>query len=83
MLQSESGDWILSADGKENEIATTLASKYALAEGATNEYSEVKFTPARQNQLPLPAADLAEKELRSLDPNSGTGPDTLPTRILK
>ena len=82
-LQSSTGTWITSADGKANEIATTLASKYQLAEASPNEYTAVKISTARQLQIPLPTVELSEQELRMLDSKSGTGPDALPARILK
>ena len=43
LKSTSTGTWILSADGKANEIATTLASKYSLAEEVPNQYTAIKI----------------------------------------
>ena len=78
------GEWALSPGAKADEIATTFSSKYVLAEEvAPNQFTEIKIAPGRQNQFLLPELEFAQQELSALNVNSGTGPDTLPARILK
>ena len=65
-------------------IADTLKSKFKLSSRGTNHYSEVESSPYRaQVEIAAVTEDRAEKVLLDLRSDSATGPDQLPSRIIK
>ena len=84
-LKQADGTWACDNKQKANLLATTFSSKYVLAEGQTNEYSAItdetlEWLIDRGKVLhPTAARDI----MRALRVDSATGPDMVPTRIIK
>ena len=83
-LLAESNEWVHDATGKAELFAEHFSTNYTLPEAVDNQFSwdhehalqcMAGFLPIRRR--------LAFKLLRSLREDSATGPDMLPTRILK
>ena len=81
-LKNASGEW--KKDGKEKAdlFAATFASKCVLADIEQNHYSEL---PTSRSLPPLQGVTVSvvEDVLRDLDADKATGPDLMPSRILK
>ena len=82
-MKSENGEWVLEQTDEANLLARTFGSKNVLPEQATNEYSDLERKAGSQKQLRTLQVEEVTKILEGLDENSGTGPNLLPTRILK
>ena len=83
-LRTDGGPWILDSEAKANLLAETFAKKAQLPAAKSNEYSRLE--PARHSsQTRPPQLNLAsaQKQLHGLKEDSSTGPDMLPTRILR
>ena len=81
-LKDSTGEWRRSAGEKANVFAKTFAEKFILPGMTPNEYSELQFIrPGATGQQV--SADSAHRVLMKLNEDSATGPDLLPTRILK
>ena len=84
-LKLADGSWTCDNKGKADVLATTLASKYSLAELRPNDYSDIDeehlnwLIDRGQVLTPLAARDI----MKSLREDSATGPDLVPTRIIK
>ena len=84
-LKQEDGTWTRDSKGKADVLATTLSSKYTLAERQSGEYSTIQ--DERLNWLldrgkvlhPAAARDI----MKALREDSATGPDMVPTRMIK
>ena len=84
-LQRPDGSWAMTPKERANELAATFQKKSTLPPPSTNAYSDLSGHDVREQQqgfLRIRVRTL-RKLLRSLDEHSGTGPDKLPTRILK
>lgn len=83
-LKNPSGQWVTDPHGKAELFATTFQAKYNLAQEEANEFSTVVTQPdeGRIEIQPLQLQQ-AQEVLAKLDEASATGPDSLPTRILK
>ena len=83
-LRSQWGPWILDVHGKANLFAEMLGKKYVLPEAVHNEFSDIhRRTSAEQaGFLPI-RRRLIEKILKSLDADSSSGPEKMPTKLLK
>jgi hypothetical protein len=83
-LRTVDGTWILESRDKANLFAITFSTKYKLADAELNEYTELEGSFFSEQR---PISPISEEEaaaaLSSLCEESGTGPDLLPTRILK
>jgi hypothetical protein len=83
-LKRKKGEWCTTAKSKADLLADTFKSKYTLGEQATNHYTEITASIARQQRGVLDVTEeQSEKVLHNLRNDSATGPDGLPTRILK
>ena len=82
-LQDDTGSWIMDAQGKAKLISKTLSGKWELADRVLNAYSTLPIQIEEQDDVPLPTVEMFFHELSSLREDSGTGPDTLPAKILK
>ena len=60
-----------------------LGNKFKLACCSQNEYSFLPAQMVEQDDVPLPTVEMTFKELDTLREDSGTGPDNVPTKILK
>ncbi len=83
-LKRSDGSWAKSSEEKAAELAKTFKSKSALPTVEENEYTALG--PPCTAQMPSflrLRTRTVRKILRELDEFSGTGPDLLPTRILK
>ena len=84
-LKLSDGTWAIDSKSKADALATTLASKYTLAELQENEYSTI--TDERldwlsdRSQILHPEA--ARDIMADLQEDSATGPDAVPTRIIE
>ena len=81
------GVWYREAEEKAQVLADTFQSKFVMPAAEVNGYSRL-----RPLVLPLPRQELSiesvseesvQRALALLDPQSGTGPDLLPSRILQ
>ena len=84
-LRSSSSAWVVLPEKKAELFSATFASKSALPVHRENEFSglvTVADSPAMSGFLPIRLRHVS-KILKGLDASSGTGPDALPTRILK
>ena len=83
-LKNTENKWVLDAKDKANLYVETFSKKCYLNAAEDNDYSELQRnhdqTQTRINQL---EEKDAEKVLATLHEDSGTGPDSLPARILK
>lgn len=75
--------WQLEPAGKANLLAKSFGDKFSLPAAETNAYSQVDDVSLNWSDLPVLSVEAAEKTLRALSGDSATGPDVLPTRILK
>jgi hypothetical protein len=82
-LKDASGKWIMDATEKANLIGNTFGNKYALIDGDDNKYSKLTGDGRSQADLVLPSDDVASNTLANLKADSATGPDAIPTRILR
>ena len=82
-LKSESGAWIIEPKAKAKLFAEKFSSKYTLIAREQNQYSEIVNTEHVQTIEPVPHEQQAAKVLRGLKEDSATGPDLLPTKILR
>jgi hypothetical protein len=83
-LKDPTGCWVLKAEGKATLFATTFVNKYHLAAERKNRYTRIEPHPFNEQKPLRPITDEAAcKTLGNLDVDSATGPDQLPSRILK
>ena len=81
-LKHADGTWATTPTSKANLLATTFAAKYTSPTEATNQYTEVEQQSGAV-EWRLPEESHAKETLENLRENSATGPDLIPTRILK
>ena len=82
-LKNEKGTWLRTPEEKATEIADTLAAKHHLPAAAPNKYSGLPNPKCYQEVQLCPTEEDCFNELDNLRVDSGTGPDTVPARILK
>jgi hypothetical protein len=83
-LRKGDGEWCMGAEEKANHIADVFKNKYKMADAEVNDYSRIDVPHYReQKYLKEITEELAEKVLSDLRSDSATGPDELPSRILK
>jgi len=83
-LKDTSGKWILVAVDKANLFAKAFSEKNVLPEAVLHEeYATFDGDLAEHEAFDLPSVENAERILSELSEDSGTGPDLLPSRILK
>ena len=74
----------MSAKQKADHLVETFRSKYKVGEVVHNDYTRTEpATHAEQREIGEVTEKLAEDTLEGLSKDSATGPDQLPTRILK
>ena len=72
-----------SAAGKAQLLAETFGSKYTLSQAELNEYTALVHRPCVAEDWTLPDEEQAEATLKAFKPESATGPDGTPTRVLQ
>ena len=83
-LQRGDETWALTPEEKAAELASVFKSKSRLPDAVCNNDSPLTHeAPARMLRIPILKVTTVYNLLRALDDTSGTGPDRLPTRILK
>lgn len=83
-LRQDDGKWLHNAKDKANLFASTLSRKFKMADAESNEYTMLDNILHRgQGPLKAFATKDAENILGALREDSGTGPDRLPSRILR
>ena len=83
-LRGESGEWVLDPKEKADLYVRTMSKKHTIAEAVQNEYTVIdNRRHCAQIHLPKLTEKAAEEVLSTLNFNSGTGPDQLPTRLLR
>ena len=82
-LKTDSG-WVFNSAAKANEFANTFSAKFFLPDPVENEFTDPPADAISQQSFlrPLRRRD-AEKILKLLSADSGSGPDGLSTRILR
>lgn len=79
----KSGDgWVKEAKGKADLFMTTFTAKYVVPPLAVNSYSAMPVLPHSHEHAEV-SPEMALEVLSKLRPDSATGPDGLPARILK
>jgi hypothetical protein len=74
----------MDAKEKAGHLAETFQSKYKTCNIVDNHYARIEPTTLwRQRQIGEVTEELAESTLQELRTDSATGPDQLPTRVLK
>ena len=73
----------MGAADKAELFKKTFAAKQYLPEAVVNEYSTLLHGPCRQDALGSVTAERVKEVLEALRVDSATGPDLLPTRVLK
>ena len=84
-LKSTDGTWVRDSEGKANLLATALSNKYKLAELTSNEYSCINDEQLDWliDRAAVLHPDAARGIMANLREDSATGPDKVPTRIIK
>jgi len=82
-LKNDEGQWVREAPQKANLFAATFSSKYKMPDEIHNEFSAIAPSGSSMNNERVPTLSGAIHVLEQLDPSSATGPDELPTRILR
>ena len=82
-LKAEDGTWMYEPGSKADLLTGTFSAKNCIPEPVENDYSVLEFCSVIQKAPPDPTHCGVLAVLSSLDENSGTGPDHLPSRILK
>ena len=82
-LRAPDGSWVKDPAGKAALFAKTFAAKQALPDLVVNEYTTLHQVPVLQGELDRLSVEHVERVLASLREDSATGPDQLPTRVLK
>jgi hypothetical protein len=83
-LRDSYDKWVLDAKSKANLFVSAFSKKCKLTATEVNDYSNPEssnYSP--QRELPTVQVKHAETVLKELREDSGTGPDLLPTRILR
>ena len=76
-------DWVLQPKAKADLLQETFTSKFVVPELKHNRFSAVDCIPSDKVWKCHISRDLASTVLRSIREESATGPDGLPSRILK
>ena len=84
-LKKPDGEWEFDPQGKAEMLADTFTKKYGLAELHDNKYSTLENTSNNREEFDVRLLQLEDTiaVLDSLREDSATGPDMLPTRILR
>jgi hypothetical protein len=83
-LRDPTNTWVLEAKYKADLFVSTFSSKYKMADAEENDYTEIEGSGFGSQKRPAAVTvHDAEKVLAALREESGTGPDLLPSRILK
>ena len=82
-LKSDSGDWIFDSKEKANLFSKTFTAKYTLIPAAQNCYTDIIQNEHVQLKEPVPPEEAVAKIIQGLKEDSATGPDMLPTKMLK
>ena len=83
-LKTPTGEWLTDAKSKADHLACTFKSKYKLRVRETNAYTCIETSSYQQQRaLEVITEDLAAKFLNLLKSDSATGPDELPSKIIK
>ena len=82
-LKDPDGTWAMGAADKAELFKKTFAAKQYLPVAVVNEYSALLQGPCRQEALGSVTAERVKEVLEALRVDSATGPDLLPTRVLK
>ena len=85
-LKKTDGAWVRTAEEKAELFAATLTGKFVLPAACENEYSRLLHEETGTTALRTEWQTLCEqvkKALKELREDSATGPDLLPTRLLK
>ena len=81
-LRKPDKTWVTTAKGKANLLKDTFSAKYTLPAEARNCYTEL-VQQELQEDWGVPSLKEATETLKKVREDSATGPDTLPTRVLK
>ena len=82
-LKCPNGSWVTSAVDKANLLADTFQSKSCLPGAVPNEFSLVPVDSSEMYGFLPVRVRTVRAVLKQLRPDSGTGPDGLPARLLK
>ena len=82
-LKDTGGNWVTTARGKADLFVETFSAKYILHAAEENEYSFLAEATAVRGGWSLPTEEQAKEVLKALRADSATGPDLVPTRLLK
>ena len=77
------GEWVHKASLKADAFAVAFAKKNVLATQVPGMFTDLQQNHIHQEEPQMPGEDRAFDILRNLREGSATGPDVLPTRILR
>ena len=81
-LQNNRKEWVMEPQGKPDVFANTFQDKYKLPDTEVNKYSELEQT-VRESTVQKPTVEAVCQVLGKMQEHSATGPDLLPSKILK
>ena len=76
-------EWFMKAEEKASAFVDCFAAKNKMIAMEENEYSCIQDLQDQEGEAEVPGIPAVQKALEKLDVDSATGPDLLPTRILK
>lgn len=82
-LKDDQGAWVTTASDKANLFSRTFGKKYTLPAAENNEYSTLEESAGVSPTWAEPKEEDAAATLKALNGRSATGPDLVPTRVLK
>ena len=82
-LRNSEGAWVTTAKGKADLFAKTFGDKYTLEAAEANRYTELAEDTSEVGNWLLPSKEDAKEVLKAVKEESATGPDSVPTRVLK
>ena len=84
-LKNSHSQWVRDSQGKADLLANTLCSKLKLPQATANEYAEISQQQVDwlHDRAKTITIDAACKVMQALREDSATGPDLVPTRIIK
>jgi hypothetical protein len=82
-LKSKEGEWVRDPAAKADLLAATFAGKNIMPPAQPNEFSKVLNKGTRMVHADVPTLGAAKYILEHLKDSSATGPDLLPSRILR
>ena len=82
-LKTSTGSWVMDPVGRANHFCEVFAKKSKLITEEKGAFSSLEVTGCMQCALVTPDEDRACRQLKDLNEGSATGPDLVPTKVLR